>query len=402
MSKIVTGIRDFIKLDASAGLVLMAAAVLALIANNSPFSPSYEAFLEIPVVIQIGAFDISKPLLLWINDGLMAVFFFLVGLEVKREILEGDLSSLDKAALPVVAAIGGMAVPAVIYAGINFNDPATLTGWAIPAATDIAFALGILILVGSRAPASLKVFLLAVAIIDDIGAILIIAIFYTSDMALSALVVAAVGFAALVFLNRAGFKRITPYVLIGLVIWVFVLKSGVHATLAGVLVALTIPIKGASEWDQSPLQKLEHDIQPWVAFLVLPIFAFANAGVAFDQISLSDLVMPIPLGIILGLIVGKQVGVFGATYIAVKLGLAKLPDRVSWIQLYGVACLTGVGFTMSLFIGTLAFATPEQLDQVRLGVLVASVISGLLGYFVLRTAGNKKAEPAAVEASQTS
>ena len=400
MARIVNRIQDFLRLEASAGLILMVAALLALMANNSILSATYEAFLATPVAIQFGAFEIAKPLLLWINDGLMAIFFFLVGLEVKREVLQGELSRLDKAALPVIGAIGGMAMPAVIYAMINWGDPATLTGWAIPAATDIAFALGILALLGSRAPVALKVFLLAVAIIDDIGAILIIALFYTADLSVTSLGVAGAGFLGLTILNRAGVKRITPYALVGLAIWVFVLKSGVHATLAGVLVALAIPIRGRTEQDQSPLHRLEHGLHPWVAYMVLPLFAFANAGVSFTGVSLGDLAAPIPLGIALGLVVGKQVGVLGAAFIAVKAGFARLPDGVNWAQLYGVACLTGVGFTMSLFIGTLAFDTSEQLNQVRLGVLLASVVSGVMGYVVLRLVNRERPEPNLVRAEQ--
>jgi len=384
MTTIIEKIQNFTKLEVSAGLTLMAAAVLALIANNTGLDVFYGAFLSTPVVIQIGAFDISKPLLLWINDGLMAVFFFLVGLEIKREILEGELSSFDKAALPIFAAIGGMAMPALIYVWINWGDPTTLSGWAIPAATDIAFALGILALLGSRIPASLKIMLLAIAIIDDLGAIVIIAMFYTSDLSLSSLAVAAVGFTALMFLNRQGVKSITPYVLIGITIWVFVLKSGVHATLAGVMIALTIPIKGADNSAPSPLRELEHDLHPWVAFLVLPLFAFANAGVSFQGLSMADLATPVPLGIALGLFFGKQLGVMGFIFLAVKSGVTKLPENVNWAQVYGVACLTGVGFTMSLFIGTLAFDSADLLNQVRLGVLLGSTLSAIVGYLVLR------------------
>lgn len=364
----------------------MIAALLALIANNTLLSPLYSALLSTPVAIQIGGLEIAKPLLLWINDGLMAVFFFLVGLEIKREILEGELSTFDKAALPIFAAIGGMAAPALIYVWINWGSPETLSGWAIPAATDIAFALGILALLGSSVPVSLKVFLLAVAIIDDLGAIVIIALFYTSDLSMNALGVAAAGFAALVALNRTGVKTITPYALIGLIVWTAVLKSGVHATLAGVMIALTIPLRGKKESDQSPLHKLEHDLHPWIAYLVLPVFAFANAGVSFAGLSLSSLLAPVTLGVALGLFFGKQIGVLALSYLAVSLKLARLPNGVGWGHLYGIACLTGVGFTMSLFIGTLAFDTSDVLNQVRLGVLTGSLSSGLVGFFVLRSA----------------
>ena len=375
----------------------MFAAVLALIANNTLLAPLYDALLSTPVVIQIGAFEIAKPLLLWINDGLMAVFFFLVGLEIKREIINGELSSYEKASLPVFAAIGGMAFPAAIYAWINWGNPDTISGWAIPAATDIAFALGILALLGSRVPISLKVFLLAVAIIDDLGAILIIALFYTGDLSTAAIVFAAVGFVVLMTLNLYGVKSIGPYVLIGIVVWAAVLKSGVHATLAGVLIALTIPLEGRGADEQSPLHKLEHDLHPWVAYLVLPLFAFANAGVSFAGLSLSSLFSDITLGIALGLFVGKQVGVLAFSALAVSVKLARLPEGVTWAQIYGAACLTGVGFTMSLFIGTLAFDTAEVLNEVRLGVLTGSILSGIVGYVVIRASLSSRPVTSAAE-----
>ena len=383
MATVIAKINDFLRMEASAGIILMLAALLALIANNTIFSPLYGALLSTPVVFQIGGLEIAKPLLLWINDGLMAIFFFLVGLEIKREILEGELSSFDKAALPIFAAIGGMVAPALIYAWINWGSPETLSGWAIPAATDIAFALGILALLGSRVPVSLKVFLLAVAIIDDLGAIVIIALFYTGDLSTTALGIAAAGFAALVALNRLGVKSTIPYALIGLVVWTAVLKSGVHATLAGVMIALTIPLHAKEKNGQSPLHKLEHDLHPWVAYLVLPVFAFANAGVSFAGITIDSLLAPVTLGVALGLFVGKQIGVLGLSYLAVRMRFAKLPNDIGWGHLYGVACLTGVGFTMSLFIGTLAFDTADVLNQVRLGVLAGSLASGIIGFFVL-------------------
>tara|TARA_R110001606_G_scaffold4136_3_gene19507 strand:- start:9463 stop:10635 length:1173 start_codon:yes stop_codon:yes gene_type:complete len=371
------------KLESSAGILLILAALAALVASNSFLLDHYKGLLQTPVSVQVGGLEIAKPLILWINDGLMAIFFLLIGLEIKREVLQGELSSLDKAALPIVAAIGGMAVPALVYLGINMGSPESLRGWAIPAATDIAFALGILMLLGSRVPVSLKIFLLAIAIIDDLGAILIIAMFYTSNLSLLALGLAAVGVVALIGLNRSGVKATTPYLLIGLVIWVCVLKSGVHATLAGVVTALLIPIKGRTAEEQSPLHKLEHDLHPWVAFGILPVFAFGNAGVSLAGIGFADLLAPLPLGIALGLFFGKQLGVFGATLLAVKTGIAKRPKETSWAQLYGIACLTGVGFTMSLFIGTLAFETDALLDQVRLGVLSGSVLSAVTGAAVL-------------------
>jgi NhaA family Na+:H+ antiporter len=390
MAKVVARIQDFLRLESAAGLILMLAAALAIVANNTIASHWYGAFLSTPVAVQFGALEIAKPLLLWINDGLMAVFFLLVGLEIKREILEGELSSFDKAVLPALAAIGGMAGPALIYVALNLSSPETLRGWAIPAATDIAFALGILALLGTRAPVALKILLLAIAIIDDLGAILIIAVFYTEQLSLQALGLAGIGFAGLVLMNRIGVKRIMPYILVGVFIWVCVLKSGVHATLAGVLTALAIPLAARKETGQSPLHKLEHGLHPWVAYMILPVFAFANAGVDLRGVDLDALTGAVPLGIALGLFLGKQLGVFGLTFVAVKSGLARLPTGVNWLQVYGVACLTGVGFTMSLFIGSLAFSTPEALDQVRLGVLMGSVASGLLGFAVLRMASRPK------------
>ena len=386
MSKIVSKINDFLRLEASSGIILLFAAALALLANNTLLSGLYGSLLATPVVLQIGALEISKPLLLWINDGLMAVFFFLVGLEIKREVLEGELSTFDKASLPIFAAIGGIAVPALIYVAFNYNNPETVSGWAIPAATDIAFALGFLALVAARAPIALKVFLLAVAIIDDLGAILIIAVFYTADLSLTALGLAMVGVAALVALNLAGVKKITPYALVGAIIWVCVLKSGVHATLAGVVTALALPMRGRTETCQSPLHRAEHDLHPWVAFMILPIFAFANAGLSFDGLSLSALLAPVPLGIALGLFIGKPVGVLAMTALAVKAGWARLPAELSWDRLAGVAWLTGVGFTMSLFIGGLAFDTPERINEVRLGVLAGSLASAIAGCAILANA----------------
>ncbi|QYJ01380.1 Na+/H+ antiporter NhaA [Thalassovita mediterranea] len=401
MSLIVARIQNFLKLESSAGVLLMLAALMALIASNSMLSGLYGGFLTTPVVVQIGALEIAKPLLLWINDGLMAVFFFLIGLEIKREILEGELSSFDKAALPLIAAIGGMAGPAIIYVLINWSTPETLNGWAIPAATDIAFALGVLMLLGRSVPTSLKVFLLAIAIIDDLGAITVIALFYTSDLSTMALGLAAIGLAALVVLNRAGVKTITPYALIGLFIWVCVLKSGVHATLAGVLTALAIPIHGKTKEAQSPLHKLEHGLHPWIAFGVLPIFAFANAGVSLTGLSLEDLAAPITLGVAAGLFIGKQIGVFGATFLAVKAGIARRPEGTNWAHIYGVACLTGIGFTMSLFIGMLAFDARDSLDQVRIGVLAGSILSAIAGVIALKLAARMSVPAEPRPATQT-
>ena len=384
MPRIVNKIQDFLKLETSAGFVLMAVALLALIANNSPLAGFYSSFLSTPVEVQFGGFEIAKPLLLWINDGLMAIFFFLVGLEIKNEVLEGELSTFDKAALPLFAAVGGILAPAAIYVFFNWSDPVMVQGWAIPAATDIAFALGILALVGSRVPVSLKILLLAVAIIDDLAAIIIIALFYTQDLSLVALGWGGVGTALLFAMNRMGVMRITPYALVGVFVWACVLKSGVHATLAGVITALAIPLKAKDPTASSPLHRAEHGLHIWVAFLILPLFAFANAGVSLKGVSLSDLLAPMPLGIALGLFVGKQIGVFSMAWLSVKLGWAKLPTGANWPQVYGIACLTGVGFTMSLFIGTLAFDDAALLNGVRLGVLMGSIASGILGFTLLR------------------
>ncbi|WP_133485167.1 Na+/H+ antiporter NhaA [Aliiroseovarius marinus] len=388
MEKTLSRIQAFMKLEASAGLILMGVALLAMLAANTALAPYYDSFLNTNVRAGIGGFEISKPALLWINDGLMAIFFFLVGLEIKREVLTGELSSFDKAVLPVLAAIGGMAIPGLVFVALNWSTPENLNGWAIPTATDIAFALGILALLGTRAPVALKVFLLAIAIIDDLGAIVIIAVFYTSELSTNALTLSMLGFALAVALNRMGVQRVAPYLIIGVFMWVFVLKSGVHATLAGVLIALTIPLK-AKDGDKALLYKLEHELHPWVAFLILPVFAFANAGVSLQGISFSDLMQPLPLGIAAGLFIGKQIGVFGATWIGVKSGLARLPEGVTWHHVYGVACLTGVGFTMSLFIGSLAFGADETMNAVRLGVISGSILSGLVGFAVLRTASSQ-------------
>jgi len=380
-------IERFAGQEAAPGITLMLAALLALIVNNSPLSSFYTAFLAVPIEVQVGALQIAKPLLLWVNDGLMAIFFFLVGLEIKREVLEGELSRLDRAILPVVAAIGGITVPALVFVLINQGVPANLDGWAIPAATDIAFALGILALLGSRVPVALKILLLAIAIIDDLAAIVIIALFYTADLSVVSLLIGLGGFVVLLLLNRMGVTRTAPYLLIGLVIWVAVLKSGVHATLAGVMIALTIPMRapGDSRDDShGPLLEMEHGLKPWVAFLVLPLFAFANAGVSLQGISFSDLLAPLPLGIALGLFIGKQVGVFSFIWVLVKTGVGQLPQGVNWLHIYGVACLTGIGFTMSLFIGSLAFDDAAQMDAVRLGVLLGSIGSAILGIIVLR------------------
>jgi NhaA family Na+:H+ antiporter len=395
----VRALREFLRLEASGGLILMGAAGAALVLSNSPLAGYYEAFRALPLSITLGDTGLSKPLLLWINDGLMAVFFLLVGLEVKREILEGQLSSRSQIALPAIAAIGGMAVPAVIYVAFNIGDPTALKGWAIPAATDIAFALAILALLGTRAPVSLKVFLTAVAIIDDLGAIVIIAIFYTSQLSLGSLALAGACIVTLAVLNRLRVTRITAYAIVGLVLWVCVLKSGVHATLAGVVLAFAIPLNARDEDGHSPLRHLEHLLHPWVAFAILPLFAFANAGVYLLGLSGNDFLHPVSMGIAVGLFVGKLLGVFGFTWLATRLGLCRRPEGTTWVQFFGVCALTGIGFTMSLFVGTLAFEDPEFGSRVRVGVLVGSVLSAFAGYLILRMASGSAVTNASGAAS---
>jgi NhaA family Na+:H+ antiporter len=373
----------FFQHEAAGGLMLLAAAIAALIVNNSPLGWLYDGLLGTPMAVRVGALALDKPLLLWINDGLMAVFFFLVGLEIKRELLQGELSTFGKAALPAVAAVGGMAVPALVYLAVNAGNAAALRGWAIPSATDIAFAVGVVALLGSRVPPALKVFLLALAILDDLGAILIIAAFYTANLHWLSLLLAAAGGAILVALNACGVTRLAPYLLTGLFIWVCVLKSGVHATLAGVAVAIAIPLGGRGADEQSLLEQLEERLHPWVVFGILPLFAFANAGVSLAGLSLAKLFEPMPLGIVLGLCIGKPLGILGATAIAVASGLAPKPEGASWVQLVGIGMLGGIGFTMSLFIGMLAFSEPTHAAQLRLGVLAGSLLAAVAGYLVL-------------------
>ncbi|MBR9825250.1 MAG: Na+/H+ antiporter NhaA [Alphaproteobacteria bacterium] len=392
MAKVIAKIQEFLRLESAAGLILMMTAALALVVMNSPLSGFYGDFFALPVAIQLGGFSIDKPLLLWINDGLMAVFFLLVGLEIKRELLEGELSSMSKASLPLVAAIGGMAGPVLIFLYFNTGNADTIDGWAIPAATDIAFALGVLLLLGNRVPATLKTLLLAVAIIDDLGAISIIAIFYTDNLALVPLGLAGVTLAAMLALNLAGVRKLWPYLLLGALLWVFVLKSSVHATLAGVATAAMIPLR-RDESGHSPLHDLEHSIHPFVAFFVLPFFAFANSGINLAGLTWEVLMGPLTVGIAAGLFFGKQIGVFGMTYLAAKVGLVKKPDSATWMQVYGIACLTGIGFTMSLFIGSLAFDSPAVMDQVRAGVLGGSIASALAGVAVLILASPKASQP---------
>lgn len=381
-------IEEFIKKESSAGITLIFVTVLALLVKNSPLSQLYEEFLYTPVEIRFGALDINKPLLLWINDGLMAVFFLLIGLEVKREFLEGHLSSLSQVALPGIAAIGGMVVPAFIYIFFNQDEPLGLQGWAIPTATDIAFALGILLLLGKRIPVSLKIFLLALAIIDDLGAIVIIAIFFTVDLSTLSMTIAAMALVSLIIMNRMGVARKAAYFLVGSILWVSVLKSGVHATLAGVALAFTIPLRSNDKnGNKFSLSKsIERDLHFWVAFLILPLFAFVNAGVDLRQVSFASISGSVPVGIMAGLFFGKQIGVFVFSWISIKTGIAKLPEGSRWIQLYGVSVLTGIGFTMSLFVDSLAFKDDTLFQHAdRLAILLASFASGLLGYLILRS-----------------
>lgn len=368
--------------DAAAGMLLMLSALLALLVANSPLSAGYQAWLDTPFSVLLDGKGLSKPLILWINDGLMAVFFFLIGLELKREMMEGKLTRPADVMLPGMAALGGMAAPALAYLAFNWSDPVARGGWAIPAATDIAFAVGVLALLGTRVPAALKVFLLTLAILDDLGAILIIALFYTHDLHPDYLVFALVPLAGLFLLNRAGAHRVAPIVLLGIVLWVLVLKSGVHATLAGVVTAFFVPLR--DKYGKSPLHALEHALSPYVLFLIVPVFAFANAGVVLKGLTPSSLVSPLPLGIAAGLVLGKQAGVFLTTWALVRLGWARLPRGVGWAHVYGLACLAGIGFTMSLFIGGLSFSELSHMNEVRLGVLTGSAVSALLGYWVLR------------------
>jgi NhaA family Na+:H+ antiporter len=386
---LISNIRRFIASESAAGVVLAIAASVALVVSNSSLAPVYERFIQMRVELRFADdwLVLSKPWLLWVNDLWMVVFFFLVGLEVKREVLAGELASLKQASLPAVAAIGGMVLPALIYVALNHADPVALRGWAIPTATDIAFALGILMLLGSRVPPSLKIFLTAVAIIDDLGAIVVIALFYTEGLSGAMLAAAAAGAAVLFVLNRSRVSSIGPYVIVGLVVWVCVLKSGIHATLAGVVTAMAIPLR--DRHGGSPLQTAEHALHPWVAFAVLPMFAFANAGVSPQGVSMGTLLQGIPLGIALGLVLGKAFGVFGGSWLLMRFAGASLPTGASERQFFGVCVLCGIGFTMSLFIGGLAFAgrgAPYEL-QVKLGVLGGSLIAGVLGSALLVISG---------------
>lgn len=376
--------KAFLELEASGGIVLALAAIVAMIIANSPLSTWYESFIHAPVAIQIGSFAIAKDAHHWINDGLMAIFFFLVGLELKREVLIGELSNVKQIILPAGAAVGGMVFPAIVYMAFNYNEPEFWAGWAIPAATDIAFALGILSLLGSRVPNSLKVFLVSVAIFDDIGAILIIALFYTNELSLSSLAFAALCLPVLYLLNRRNVTTITPYILVGVIMWIAVLKSGIHATLAGVVLALFIPMFDRTDPEHSPLEELEHDLQNTVSFGILPIFAFANSGISLEGAGFAELFHSVPLGIAAGLFVGKQIGVMLACWLIFKLGISKMPSGMNFQQIYGVALLCGVGFTMSLFIGGLAFGGGSPLFDERLGIIMGSIVSGVAGYLMLK------------------
>lgn len=375
----------FFRHDAAGGIVLMLATVAALVAANSALSPVYERFLGARLSITLNGEGLAKPLILWINDGLMAVFFLLVGLELKREMLEGKLKRPADIALPGAAAVAGMAVPALIYLLFNWSDPVARGGWAIPAATDIAFALGILALAGPKVPSSLKIFLLSLAILDDLGAILVIALFYTAELKTAYLLLALLPLGAMVGLTLSRSHRVGPILLLGVVLWVLVLKSGVHATLAGVVTAFCIPM--TDRWGKSPLHALEHALAPYVLWFIIPVFAFANAGVVLSGLSLADLLAPVPLGIALGLVAGKQIGVFATVWAMVRLGFARMPAGAGWLHIYGVACLAGIGFTMSLFIGSLSFSDPALMNAVRLGVLSGSALSAVLGLVALRLAG---------------
>lgn len=379
-----TTIATFLQLESAGGILLFIAAALAIAMANSPLDGVYQSLFATPVEVRVGALHIGKPLLLWINDGLMAVFFFLVGLELKRELLEGELADKRNVILPGAGALGGMAVPALVYLFFNADDPVGAQGWAIPAATDIAFALGVLTLLGSRVPVSLKVFLTSLAIFDDIGAIVIIAMLYTSKISLTALVVVGLCLPVLLVMNRRNVTSKSPYVLIGVIMWVAMLKSGVHATLTGVLLAMFIPMRSNIDPDYSPLKRLEHDLHSVVAFFVLPVFAFANAGLNLGGVTLEQLTHGVPVGIALGLFVGKQVGVFGFCALFIKLGIAKLPAGMNWLTLYGTAALCGIGFTMSLFIGGLAFEGVDKAFDERLGIILGSLVSGAFGFALLR------------------
>jgi NhaA family Na+:H+ antiporter len=379
-------LKDFFKLESTAGIILFFSAIFAMLLKNSAWGDWYTTILTLPIQVRAGDLDINKPLVLWVNDGLMAIFFFLVSLEIKREILIGHLSKLSNLILPGAAAIGGMLIPALIYAGINAGNPADLHGWAIPTTTDIAFSLGVLALFAARVPLSLKIFLMTLAVLDDLGAIVIIALFYSDNLSGTSLGFAAFLSIALFALNRLKIHNTTPYIILGVLLWVSVLKSGVHATLAGVILAFAIPLGDSKKPDLSPLKHLVHDLHPWVTFAILPLFAFMNAGIAFEDFNPARLMNAVPVGIALGLMIGKPVGVLTFAWIAIRLRIASLPSSINWGQLVGVAFLCGIGFTMSLFIGSLAFQEGgvgySRAD--RLGIIIGSMVSGIVGYLVLR------------------
>ncbi|MDC2888893.1 Na+/H+ antiporter NhaA [Psychrosphaera algicola] len=389
-----SSITSFFKMESAGGILLFIAATAAIIIANTPLEPYYQLFLSTPVEVRVGALEIAKPLLLWINDGLMAVFFFLVGLELKRELVEGELSDKRNIILHSAGAIGGMLVPAAIYLYFNGADPVAAKGWAIPAATDIAFALGVLTLLGKRVPISIKIFLTSLAIFDDIGAIIIIALFYTSKISLLALIVVALCIPILAILNKRNVVSNSPYILIGIIMWIATLKSGVHATLAGVVLAMFIPMRSKDDPEHSPLKSLEHDLHSIVAFFVLPVFAFANAGISFANVTTEQMFHNVPIGIALGLFAGKQIGIFGLCWLCIKMNFAQLPKGMSWGGLYGTAALCGIGFTMSLFVGSLAFEETgvNLLFDERLGIIIGSLLSGIIGYLVLNATLKKPVE----------
>ncbi|WJG10521.1 Na+/H+ antiporter NhaA [Aliiglaciecola sp. LCG003] len=385
-----SSITRFLQLESAGGILLIIAAAVAIILANTPLDRFYQLLLSTPVEVKIGSLEIAKPLLLWINDGLMAIFFFLVGLELKRELIEGELSDKRNIVLPGIGAVGGMLVPALIYVYFNAGDSVAMNGWAIPAATDIAFALGVLMLLGSRVPVALKIFLTSLAIFDDIGAIVIIAFFYTSNISATALVVAATCIAILFTLNKKHVTSKSAYILVGVIMWIATLKSGVHATLAGVVLAMFIPMRAKADPNISPLKSMEHDLHSVVAFFVLPVFAFANAGISMTGVGVEQLLHPVPVGIALGLFLGKQIGIFGLCWLCIKLKVARLPEGMSWSSLYGTSALCGIGFTMSLFVGSLAFEETgvNLLFDERLGIIVGSLASGIVGFIVLKISLN--------------
>ncbi|MCL7709571.1 Na+/H+ antiporter NhaA [Actinobacillus pleuropneumoniae] len=379
-------IQKFLKLEAASGILLLVSALLAMIFANTDLNQLYFSFLQTEVAIKFGAFSIDKPLLMWVNDGFMAVFFILVGMEVKRELFEGSLSSYQKAIFPAVAALGGMIIPALVYWFINQNSPEYQQGWAIPMATDIAFALGIVALLSKQVPPALKVFLLALAIIDDLGAIIVIALFFSHEMSMQALTIASIAIVILVAMNRYKVTGLINYAIIGAILWASVLKSGVHATLAGVIIGFCIPLRGKN--GEAPLHHLEHALAPWCSFAILPLFAFSNAGVSLEGMSLDKLASPLPLGVALGLIIGKPVGVFLFSYVAVLLGIAKIPEGINLKQIFAIAVLCGIGFTMSMFIAGLAFGEEDASESVlalaRLGILMGTFVAAIIGYFLLK------------------